>query len=229
MATRPVYIPETEGSALVSVRSVDFAWHAGMSMSRRQKSMRSLHHEISELLPKTEILEVSRMSDLPLGAALSAFNLTFTTKKRTISVESAFQASKVFERAGPFPDLLDASPMDAKRDPRLKASGQLIGFRFFGVDWPKDPPTALYDWIYLNALHRHADLGNEVMRYGAFTDIAFNPQKSINCQAGAVALFVALTRRKKLEGALSSCEAFLAMLNDAYFLSDDLISQRTLL
>lgn len=211
MATRPVFIVETGAPSLVRVKSVDFTWHAGMAMSRRQMSMRSLHLATQALYPEARILEVSRMSDEALGEQLSAFNLTFTTRGRgrEISVECAFQASKVFERGGPFTDLLDATSADAKRDPRLQESGRLTGFRFFGEDWPNEPLTAFYDWIYLNALHSQSELAEAVMEYDIFTDIAFNPDKSLNCQAGAVALYVALVRRGEITAALASREAFL--------------------
>jgi len=45
--------------------------------------------------------------------------------------------------------------------------------------------------------------------YRAFTDIEFNPQKSINCQAHAVALCVALHQRGLLDEAMTSKNAFL--------------------
>ncbi|WP_420828768.1 DarT1-associated NADAR antitoxin family protein [Leisingera aquaemixtae] len=124
-------------------------------------------------------------------------------------VECGFQASNAFENGGPFLDLLNASPADAKRDPRLQESGRLTGFRFFKEEWPNKPPKAFYDWIYLNALHRQRELAEAVIHYDIFTDIAFNPEKSINCRAGAVALYVALSRRGELLKALSSREAFL--------------------
>lgn len=211
MATRPIFIAESAGPTLVRVKSVDFTWYAGMAKSRRQMSMRSLQEAAHTLHPESRILEVSRMSDEPLGEQLSAFNLTLESRelRREIPVECAFQASKVFERGGPFTDLLEVRPADAKRDPRLQNAGRLTGFHFLGEDWPNEPLTAFYDWIYINALHRQPELAAAVTRYDVFTDIAFNPEKSINCQAGAVALYVALVRRGELQAALSSKEAFL--------------------
>ena len=174
-------------------------------------SAKSLYEAAQEVYPNARILEVSRMSEDSLGEQLSAFNLTFKTglSGQEISVECAFQASKVFEHGGPFLDLLEVSPADAKRDPRLQESGRLTGFRFFGQDWPNIPPTAFYDWVYINALHRQPTLAEAVTHFDIFTDIAFNPGKSINCQANAVALYVALVRRGELQAALSSREAFL--------------------
>lgn len=211
MAERPAFFVDALGPALVRVEAMDFTWFAGMAMSRKQMSMRSLHQSIQRSHPSARILEISRMSDSMLGERLSAFNLSFRTPKtdRTITVECAFQASKVFEEGGPFVDLLEKSPIEAKRDPRLSESGRLLGFCFFGDHWPNEPPTAFYDWIYINALVRQPELAQAVADYDVFTDIAFNPGKSINCQANSVALYVSLVRRGRLEKALSSKSAFL--------------------
>ena len=73
---------------------------------------------------------------------------------------------------------------------------------------PLIPRTAFYDWLYINALMENADLAEQVMEYDAFTDIEFNPNKSINCQARAAALFVAM---KKL-GRLEECKDFQGFL-----------------
>jgi hypothetical protein len=213
VATRPVFMSETSG-ALVRVMEVEFLWHPGMARSQKQKSVRSLHQALIDTVPATRVLEVSSASETRVGQQLSAFNLTFNTRGRgrEIAVECAFQGSKVFESGGPYTDLMDASPLDAKRDPRLQDSGRLVGFRFFEQDWPLEPQTAFYDWIYINALHQNSALADEVMAYDAFTDIAFNPQKSINCQAGAAALFVSLRRRGLLERALSSHADYMSIV-----------------
>ncbi|MGO7605177.1 hypothetical protein ACC718_17920 [Rhizobium ruizarguesonis] len=217
MATRPVFISESKGSSFVRVMPVVFNWYAGMAKSRKQMSVRSLHQASYELLPSVRLLEVSRMSEDVLGQQLSAFNLTFHTKnrRREIAVECAFQASKVFEKGGPYLDLLDANPVDAKRDERLQRSGNLTGFEFFGQRWALEPQTAFYDWIYINALHLRPKLAQEAMAYDVFTDIAFNPDKSINCQASAVALYVSLRRRDVIEEALGSRENYLEMVHGA--------------
>ena len=53
--------------------------------------------------------------------------------------------------------------------------------------------------------------------YDAFTDIEFNPKKSINCQAQAAAVYVSLEKQGLLLEALKSKEAF---LNIVYGVSD---------
>jgi hypothetical protein len=127
-------------------------------------------------------------------------------------VECAFQGSKVFEDGGPFTDMFAMAPRDAKRDERLQTSGRLIGFRFMERDWALEPQTAFYDWVYISALIARKDLAEGLSKYSAFTDIEFNPEKSINCQAYSVALFVSLQRGNLLEQATSSQKAFLNFL-----------------
>lgn len=214
MATRPLFISENSGSNFVRVMPIEFKWHAGIARSQKQMSIRSLHAAAKDIYPAAKVLEVSRMAEDQLGERLSAFNLKFRTKGRgrEIAVECAFQASKVFESGGPYIDLLDAQPIDAKRDERLQSSGKLTAFEFFGKKWELEPQTAFYDWIYINALHQQQELAQAVLSYDMFTDIAFNPEKSINCQAGAVALYVALRRRGKLEEALSSSKCYLEII-----------------
>lgn len=190
-------MPCFEGPVLVSTRHIDFQWYPGMAVSQSQKSIASLHAQAKRELDLDRVLEVSSKSVDPLGVDLSAFNLMIKTVKheREFSLECAFQASKVFENGGPYKDLLNARSIEAKRDPRLKSSGRLIKFHFFNVDWELEPRTAFYDWLYINALHKQSDLARLVLTYRAFSDIAFNPHKSINCQAYSAALYVSLNER----------------------------------
>ncbi|KTA76803.1 DarT1-associated NADAR antitoxin family protein [Aeromonas salmonicida] len=217
MAKRPVFIPTTEGTALVRTESIDFQWFPGMAVSQKQKSIDSLHASACKVLGINSVLEVSSKSHEELGIALSAFNLTFTTIKynRTTSVECAFQGSKVFEHGGPFFDIFDMTSREAKKDERIRSSGRLIGFRFFGVEWELEPQTAFYDWLYINALKKLPHLTEKLLDYPAFTDIEFNPERSINCQAYSVALYISLHKRGLLEKAISSKEAFLHIVGNA--------------
>lgn len=187
-----------------------------MAMSQSRKSIASLHTAAQKQIEVREVLEISSKSPSELGVSLSAFNLMITTVKheREFSLECAYQASKVFERGGPFVDLLNARSIDAKRDPRLTQHGQLIKFRFFGVDWSLQPRTAFYDWLYINALHKHPKLAAQVLTYRAFSDIAFNPVRSVNCQAYAAALYVSLHDRGLLtDEVLKDQRTYLSAIN----------------
>lgn len=217
MANRPVFIPQNSGETLVLKTGVEFQYFSGFSLSQKQKCIDSLHTAIQEKFGISHILEVSSKSRHQLGIDLSAFNLMMRDKTRDkhFSVECAFQGSKVFEQGGPFIDLLEASSRDAKRDIRLKESGSLQKFVFEGEAWPLMPRTAFYDWLYITALLQHPQLVSQLALYQAFTDIEFNPEKSLNCQAHALALFMALQQRglldaiKNKDNFLQTCQRFL--------------------
>jgi hypothetical protein len=161
-----------------------------------------------------KVLEISTKSPSPLGVSLSAFNLNVRTVRRgrEFVVESAYQGSKVFEYGGPYKDLVGLPAKEAKRDPRLSSSGRLTGFHFLGIDWPLEPETAFYDWLYVNALKKQPKLLKQAVDYSAFTDIAFNPQRSISCQAHSAALCVSLYHRGLLTDDLATREGFLNIL-----------------
>lgn len=217
MAERPIFIPAAEGSALVRTMFVEFKWFPGMAVSQKQKSVDSLHEAARALSEVEKVLEVSSKSREELGVALSAFNLTFTTVRhsRTLTVECAFQGSKVFEHGGPFVDIFGMTSREAKKDERLRSSGRLTGFRFFGADWELEPQTAFYDWLYINALKKQPHLASQLLDYSAFTDIEFNPERSINCQAYSIALFASLQRRGLLDEAAASKARFLQIVGSA--------------
>lgn len=149
-----------------------------------------LANKMAEKNPDLNVLEVSSVSSSDAGKKLSAFfmRLRLPNGKLT-SVESAFQSSKVFEAGGPYTDILYKKSLEAKQDDRLKSSGKLTGFKFWGHDFGLSPRTAFYDWMYHCALFQkhNADLLKEVRKYDAFTDVMFFPEKSINTQAGALA------------------------------------------
>lgn len=209
MANRPVFIPRLSSLQLVEEVSVEFKWHAGMAASQKQKSVDELHHSARAALGLAGILEVSTKSKESLGRALSAFNLEMQgCEGGQISVEVTYQASKVFEMGGPFIDLLDRNSYEAKSDERLKNSGQLLHFSNRGDFWPLQPPTAFYDWLYISALVSNTALSNAVKEWDAFTDIEFNPKRSLNCQARSVALFCSLNKRGLLVDALKSPDGF---------------------
>ena len=213
MAQRPIFIPEHSGYPFVKTVDIEFKWSPGMAKSQAQKSIRSLHEAAAKVgLPR--LLEISSKAEDSLGVALSAFNLNITSNNKKMSVECAFQGSKVFEQGGPFEDLYSASSLDAKRDERIRTSGNIIAFDFIGVQFPTVPITLFYDWLYITALHQNKKLSDQILQYGGFTDIAFNPQKSWNCQARSAALYLALHATGKLEQVVSDTDCYLSLVPD---------------
>jgi hypothetical protein len=213
MAVRPVFLASEKG--LVERVDVEFEWFPGLSVIQKQRSVEALHLAASGIIdqPAGCILEVSSKSPVTLGVGLSAFNLTIPLSNGTeTTVESAFQGSKVFEHGGPYRDLTRKSSREAKKDERIRNSGRLLNFNSNGMNWPLDPPSAFYDWVYINALRLHPTLVDSVLSFMTFTDIEFNPKKQVNCQAYSVALYVALQRGGLLDEALSSPSSYLNLM-----------------
>ncbi len=195
MARRPVFVPDSSGCPYVKEVQIEFKWHPGFAKSQMQKSIASLH-EAAKKKGISPILETSGKSESDLGESLSAFNLSLKTPSgKEISVECAYQGSKVFEKDGPYSELYFVSSREAKTDERLRNSGKVIAFEFFGDSYPTEPQTAFYDWLYMSALsQKSSHFLEELKPFRGFSDIVFNPRKSINCQARAAATFVSLSQ-----------------------------------
>ena len=210
MAKRPVFEVITDTNLFVR-REVNFQWYGGFALSQSRKNIDGLHNNYLARYSDKRILEISSKSEDELGVKLSAFNLMIRRGEKVFSVEAAFQASKVFEHVGPFVDLLDKPSIKAKKDPRLKSSGNIVAFNFEGRDFSRIPFTYFYNRLYIGALVENEELAKELLerKFDAFTDIAFNPDKGRNCQAEAAAIFVSLSRQGLLAEALANEENFL--------------------
>lgn len=178
MAKRPVFYVKNNA---VWKDNIEFEWFAGFSISQKRKSINSLHQAICEKYQGAKALEISTKSLDFIGNKMSAFNLMLDG----CYLENVFQSSKVFEKGGPYLDLLNVSPRDAKRDIRLRESGHLIAFEYNGYRWPLEPKTVFYDYLYYQAVKGFITKEEllDFRKYMFFTDIEFNPEKSINTQA----------------------------------------------
>ncbi len=205
MANRPVFSSAKKRPG-ADIYMTEFLCNKGLAVSQKQKNIVALHAAYNQRFPDQRVLEISSKSLQPLGVKLSAFNLKKYVPElgKEIPVECVFQGGKVFAAGGPYTDLYTRTSREAKSDPRLKQSGMLRGFRFDGKDFPLNPPSAFYNWIYISALREHPELAAELLEYDAFTDIEFSPDRSRNCQAEAAAVFVSLSRHGLLEG----CDTF---------------------
>ena len=212
MANRPVF-EVMEHAPFFRRMNIDFEFYNGFSIQQKQRCIRSLHGSYVKLTGNDKTLEVSSKSENPLGIALSAFNLSIVDEQgKRMTVESLFQGSKVFqydqETLGPYTDIYTMSSLEAHKDIRLYGPGRIRGFRYFDQEFPINPPTYFFDWLYVNALHQNPDLAEKVIKYKAFTDIEFNPLRQINCQAEAAAIYVGLWNSGKLDEALKDKGTF---------------------
>jgi len=214
MTERPIFVPAPDSPRLVKELVMEFTWHPGFALSQKKKNILALH-ESAARAGYSPLLEVSTKSEEKVGQRLSAFNLkVHSDVLGTMPLEAAFQGSKVFERGGPFADLyIVENVRDAKRDQRLRESGPLKGFKFENFSFPLEPKTAFYDWLYITSLYEHREwLRRHILKYVGFTDIEFNPERSINCQARSCALLVTLLKNDWIDEAVSSPGAFIKLL-----------------
>jgi type I restriction enzyme M protein len=195
LATRPVFEVAPRLNGCVVERSCSFDWNGGFAASQKQKNVAALHGAYKMYNPGNTVLEISTKSESDLGVAHSAFNLKVRLADGIFPLECCYQSSKVFEKGGPFLDILNSTPSDAKRDQRLRECGNLMHFELERVKWPIQPETMFYDWLYMRAIRDSGSIKN-LSQFDAFTDIEFNPKKSLSCQARSAAMAVSLFREK---------------------------------
>lgn len=200
MANRPVYVPMTR-APFYQEWNVEFTYNAGFSTAQKQRNIEAIHSAFLKRKPDAVPLEISSKSLTPLGVKLSAFNLKkhIPSLNIDIPVENAYQGGKKFKFGGPYTDLYQISPKEAKNDERLKNSGAMTAYVFEDAEYPLEPKNGFYDWIYIQALCENKEFMEEITKYNAFTDVEFNPNKSINCQARAAAIFVGIAKAGLLD------------------------------
>lgn len=212
MASRPVFLPMYQGQTLVEERSFNFEWASGFAEIQKKKNIASLHRKAMGSGIQ-RVLEISTKSENEVGQRLSAFSLKLEIDGHDYPLESVYQGSKVFENIGPFPEIFHSAPREAKRFIREKGQTRITGFKLEGTNYPLSPKNAFYDWLYIRSLAKHSDWIKRNVNYDAFTDIEFNPEKQVNCQARAFAEYLSLIARGNLQAAVSDFDYFASMLS----------------
>lgn len=211
MASRPVFIPNYSGPLLVHERVFEFAWSSGFAESQKKKNVAALH-AAAKRDGLERVLEISSKSDEKVGRRLSAFSLKVEVNGGEYPLESVYQGSKVFDQRGPFPEIFEFEPREAKRYVRALDCGRLIRFELEGKRYPLIPKNAFYDWLYIRALAKHVEWINDNVSYDGYTDIEFNPEKQVNCQARAFAEYKSLVAKTELQAAVQDFRHFASML-----------------
>lgn len=204
MAQRPVWYYSKQ-DRYISTNNIEFFWRAGTSPSQKKRNIQELHNQVRQLRSDLNPLEVSTKSDDPLGYKLSAFNLQLNGH----ILETTFHAGKVFRDAGPFLDLKNQKPWEAKNDSRLKTSGPLTHFEWEGQRIELATKTLFYDWIYFLACKETLSPAEwkRLKEFNIFSDIEFNPKRSLNTQARAVVLVQHLNHTHQIH-AVTTLEQF---------------------
>lgn len=189
---RPFFVIESSRNNTLKIlkEESEFDFYSGFSYKQKLESIKSFHTEIHKKYPKYDILEVSTKSEVDLGRDLSAFNLKFpSSDNNKLPIEIVFQSSKVFEKGSSPNEIIKKSPKEVKKIMSALDLGNLIKFKKDGIEYPTEPKTIFYDWLYVQSLlYFNKKVKNPILKYNIFTDINFNPKKSTNCQAFSVAV-----------------------------------------
>ena len=208
MARRLVFVPSPD-KELVKEFEFSFKWEpTGMyGKGAIDENVSSLHRECADThgITTDRILEVSGASSKTLGKQLSAMNLCIEDRNDTgvnegskWCVESLYQGSKVFENGGPHHVMYTYTGYAAKKAIKSRHLGKLVGFNYHGIEYPIDPPDAFYNWLYISVLcdENNTGLVNSLLDgpdYFGFTDIFFNHDRQVACQARAIAKFISMS------------------------------------
>ncbi len=214
MANRPVFVCTDKFPWFKKV-DITFTWNSGFSLAQKQKNINAIHEGYVTRFPDSPILEVSDKCELELGKQLSMNSLTMKSPdEQLFVVENLFYSAQVFEHGGPYLEFMTDSPQDWKTERRLRLSGPMIGYSLFDIDYPKHPQDIFFDYVYIRALMDNPDLADAIMDYEAFSDIEFNPERSLTCQARAAAMYVSLRKEDQLDQCVDFESFYVLLTND---------------
>lgn len=182
---------------------IEYEFVKGLALSQKKKNVLNLHKQIEKKYSNLKILEISTKSNNSLGVGLSAFNLQLYGK----TVETLFQSSKVYADGTSLKSYINLSPYEIKKVAKT-INSKLINFNYNGIDYPLEPKTLFYDYLYISALKENKQYHSKIIEYSIFTDIEFNHEKSINCQARSCAIFKYLVKHDLLDKYLNDLSLF---------------------
>ncbi|QDH13284.1 hypothetical protein E3E12_02650 [Formicincola oecophyllae] len=200
---------------------LSFEWQGWQSPEEKRANVAALH-KVAREQGIERILEISTKSPDPLGAVLSPFNLRCWVESAMGLLETSFESlwngSKLYEGkgpfgTGPFPELYQMAPWESLKDQRNSArvNGLPCGVE---VEGRRYPVVAGYDYLYclVAAPALTGPQWRALESCQGFTEITLAPEASLTCQAGTVALMLALHRRGLLSTALESFERFVTVV-----------------
>lgn len=208
MARRLYFIPKSSYQGLILEKSVYFPEIRGEKEHSMKKTMETMHHVIRAQESGGRILEVSPYGGA-IGKACTPWLLKLSTKDgESLPVAALYEAAKVFEFGGPYEDLRNKRPESVLGDPRLKNSGDLMGFHFEKEAFTTTPRHKFFDYLYIRALKEREDLKEALLKAEIVTDITYQMSSMYLSPARSVSYFISLCKEGLLEEVLASSEAF---------------------
>lgn len=175
-------------------------------VQQQQARIQSLHDNFKISRPDFKLLEISSLSNNPVGVDVSIMHLVDPVGN---FVEGVYQGSKVYEE-GQLEDLYKVtSPLDAILDKRKDQMGMIIGFNVYGKALPVNPWTLTLNWLWCEAVYTHRPYLEEILKYDGFTDY-FNqtPKVEWGCYAESASVLVTLDRLGIMDKAMIDIDSF---------------------
>lgn len=209
MAKRLYFIAKPSFQGLIVEKTIHFEYYRGQNLNQKHKSIESMHHAIRAFESGGKILEVSTVSPDPLGKKLAGvFLLGKNENGSEVPVMTIFESAKVFERGGPYRDLLEKDPSEVAKDERLINSGRLLGFHYQNESYSLSPRNLFFDWIYMSALYKEKALHEEIAQYDIVTDIEYSMNNMFASSARACAYFISLSHAGLLDESMKNIDSF---------------------
>jgi len=109
------------------------------------------------------------------------------------------------------------TPLEAKRLIKGKVEENklsLTGFKCFDINFPLNPTTLFYDYIYVIALSQNYDIVTQIIDYDCFTDVEFNHKKQFASQARSCAIYKYLHSQNAVKETLEDINRFKQLYYD---------------
>lgn len=199
MAVRPVFLVN-QNKPYFSEYNVNFVYNNGFAPCQKRKNIIAIHNAFHKDNSDKEVLEISSKSFDEVGVNLSAFNLMLYVESlgKRMPVEIMYHTGKVYKDSGRHLEILNMSPRESKKYLYQNKFGDIEYFIFENQRVAVDDFN-FYTWLYLKGLLENEQIARHLLKYEAFTDVEYNPNRSKNCQARAAAMFVSLYKQDKIQ------------------------------
>ncbi|MBR4636660.1 MAG: hypothetical protein IKO51_09935 [Clostridia bacterium] len=192
MTKKPVFMIGTGDRPVITfITETECAGSA--SKEQKQTSVQRLHDSFKAEHPAAKVLEISPLSQDPIGRILTDEKLTFECSDgRTMSCREAMKTA-----VAEYPPEKEEPPKKAgaaKETKKKKAVPTPAAYVFAGRRIDARPPRLFFTWLFIRSLAAHRELLVSLLSYDAFSEYSYAFSRRINTPAFSAAVAVWLER-----------------------------------
>lgn len=213
MTKKPVFMIGTGDRPVITfITETECAGSA--SKEQKQMSVQLLHDSFKTEYPAAKVLEISPLSQDPIGRMLTDDKLTFTDADGRIL--SCREAMKLAETE--YPEKKEEpkkKPQSAAKEAKQKkAMSMPVAHVFEGRRIEAKTQRLFYTWLYVRALTEHGELIPVLLSYDAFTEYSYAATRRVNTPAFSAAAAAWLARNELLEDAAKDPQLLAKLLTE---------------